>query len=240
MNDRESNACRRCGVCCEKGGPGLHRADRALVEAGHLPGRYLFTLRRGELARDNVADALAPLQAEIIKIKGRRPAWTCRFYDAARRGCEIYTHRPLECRVLDCRDTRRIEAVYDVDRLTRRDLLSGIPGLWDLIEDHERRCAYAELTRLAGEGERDGCLRQSEAILEILGFDAHVRRLAVEKGKLDADMLEFIFGRRLTETIGMYGIRPVRRNGACVLAFGPTGPNASIFPEADSPVCRRR
>ena len=221
MIDREANACKRCGVCCEKGGPGLHRSDRALVEEGHIPGSCLFTLRRGELARDNVAGTLTPLTSEIIKIKGRRPAWTCLFYDRERRGCDIYQFRPLECRVLNCRDTRLIEAVYANDRLTRHDLLCDVQGLWDLIEDHDRRCSYATLARLVEDGEHGGQLIRSKAILEMLGYDAHVRQLTVEKGQLDDGMLDFIFGRRLTETIDMFGIRLVRHNGAYTLTAAP-------------------
>lgn len=213
--------CMRCGVCCEKGGPALHRSDRPLVAQGCIPGRCLFTLRRGELARDNVVGGLAPLDAEVIKIKGRRPAWTCRFYDRERRGCKIYRNRPVECRALNCRDTRRIEGVYAVDRLSRRDLLSGIKGLWDLIDDHERRCSYDTLAALVGRGARGGRLVQSDAIMEMLRFDSHLRRLTVEKGQLDARMLDFIFGRPLADTIGMFAIELARDGSLETVVPGP-------------------
>lgn len=221
-----TTACTRCGVCCEQGGPALHRADRALVEQGRIPGRCLFTLRRGELARDNVVGGLRPLAAEVIKINGRRPAWTCRFYDREGRGCTIYRHRPLECRVLNCRDTRRIEAIYAVDRLSRRDLLSGIKGLWDLIDDHERRCSYATLAGLVGHGARGGRLVHSDAIMEMLRFDTHLRRLTVDRGQLDARMLDFIFGRPLTDTIGMFAIELVNHGNDTVVVPGPDFANA--------------
>ena len=208
------NPCRRCGVCCEKGGPGLHQEDRLLVDSGQIPARCLFTIRRGELARDNVKGTLAPLTQEIIKIKGRADRWTCLFYDKETRGCGIYDHRPLECRALNCRDTRRIEGVYETARLRRQDLLSSIQGLWELIEDHERRCNYEGLNARVGEGSYKGRLKQEKSLLEILRFDAHVRRLAVEKGGLDARMLDFIFGRPLADTIKMFDIKLVRKNGA--------------------------
>ncbi|MGD8702110.1 MAG: YkgJ family cysteine cluster protein, partial [Desulfosarcina sp.] len=112
MCRNDANQCRRCGVCCEKGGPSLHHEDRHLVDSGRIPARCLFTLRQGELARDNVKGVLAPLSAEIIKIKGQSGSWTCMFYDDETRGCGIYDHRPLECRALNCRDTRRIAKVY--------------------------------------------------------------------------------------------------------------------------------
>ena len=70
MKDNTSNLCQRCGVCCEKGGPSLHIKDRRLVDSGRIPARCLFTIRQGELARDNVKGTLEPMAAELIKIKG--------------------------------------------------------------------------------------------------------------------------------------------------------------------------
>ena len=108
--------------------------------------------------------------------------------------------------MLNCRDTRRIEAVYETTRLTRQDLLSGVNGLWELIEDHEQRCSYEGLHARVGEGTREGRLKQERAIQEILRFDAHVRQLAVEKGGIDSRMLDFLFGRPLADTIKMFDI----------------------------------
>ncbi len=192
-----------------------------MVDAGHIPARCLFTIRRGELARDNVRGTLAPLAKEIIKIKGHPGRWTCLFYDQASRGCGIYDYRPLECRALNCRDTRRIKGVYQTTRLTRQDLLSGVNGLWELIEDHEQRCSYEALHVLVREGTHKGRLKMEEKILEILRFDAHVRQLTVEKGKVDNRMLEFIFGRPLAETITMFEIKLVRTDRTYALAPTP-------------------
>jgi Fe-S-cluster containining protein len=221
VRDQTINQCQRCGTCCEKGGPSLHREDQPLVDDGCIPARCLFTIRRGELVRDNVKGTLAPLSAEIIKIKGHAGKWTCLFYDQATRRCGIYDHRPLECRALNCRDTHRIEAVYETARLTRQDLLSGINGLWELIQDHEQRCSYAGLYARVGEGTCQGRLKQEKAILEILRFDTHLRQLAVEKGGLDSRMLDFIFGRPLADTIEMVDIQLVKKNGTYRLALSP-------------------
>jgi len=210
--------CQRCGTCCKKGGPSLHREDRPLVDDGRIPARCLFTIRRGERVRDNVKGSLVPLSEEIIKIKGHPGRWTCLFYDQATRGCGIYDHRPLECRALNCRDTRWIEGVYETTRLARQDLLSGINGLWELIEDHEQRCSYEGLHVLVGEGTQGEFLKQEKKILEILRFDAHVRQLTVEKGGVDNRMLDFVFGRPLAETITMFEIKLVKKNGIYALA----------------------
>ena len=215
------NPCQRCGTCCEKGGPSLHLEDRPLVDDGRIPARCLFTIRRGELARDNVKGNLAPLSAEIIKIKGHADRWTCLFYDQATRGCGVYDHRPLECRALNCRDTRLIEGVYETTRLTRQDLLLGVNGLWALIEDHELHCSYEGLHARVGEGAHEGRLKQEKSILEIIRFDAHIRQLVAEKGGVDSRMLDFIFGRPLSETIKMFDIKLVKKNGAYGLAIAP-------------------
>ncbi|BBO71512.1 zinc/iron-chelating domain-containing protein [Desulfosarcina alkanivorans] len=220
MSNHNANQCQRCGTCCEKGGPGLHLQDRDLVDSGRIPLRCLFTLRRGELARDNVKGRLVPLAQEIIKIKGQPGRWTCLFYHKKTRGCGIYEHRPLECRALNCRDTRRIEAVYDTARLTRRDLLAGVDGLWDLVEDHEQRCSYGGLKSLVGDGSRGDRPGQEAAILEILRYDAHVRQLTVEKGGMDERMLDFLFGRPLAESIKMFGIALKKESGTYRLVFG--------------------
>jgi len=218
--------CKRCGTCCEKGGPGLHHEDRPLVESGSIPAACLYTIRRGELVRDNIRGSLAPLAEEIVKVKGQAGKWTCLFYDRQTRGCRIYDHRPLECRALNCRDTEPIEKIYSKERLTRRDLLATVAGLWELVEDHEQRCSYAQL----GEWVRAGILEndvfeQEEAILETLRYDAHVRQLAVEKGGLDAELLAFVFGRPLSETIRMFGVDLFRKDGAygLVRSKGPQG-----------------
>ena len=221
MNNPNIDPCQRCGTCCEKGGPSLHREDQPLVDEGRIPARCLFTIRRGERVRDNVKGTLVPLSAEIIKIKGQAGGWTCLFYDQATRGCRIYDHRPLECRALNCRDTRRIEAIYEANRLTRQDLLAGIDGLWELIEDHEQRCSYAGLHARVEAGTHGGRLKQEKAILEILSFDTHIRRLTVEKGGLESRMLDFVFGRPLAETIRMFDIKLVKKNGAYRLALTP-------------------
>jgi len=206
--------CKRCGTCCEKGGPGLHHEDRPLVESGSIPAKCLYTIRCGELVRDEIRGNLAPLTEEIVKIKGQAGKWTCLFYDRQERGCRIYDHRPLECRVLNCRDTGPIEKIYNKGRLTRRDLLATVAGLWALIEEHEQRCSYVQLGVRVREGTlTNDVLKQEEAILETLRYDAHVRQLAVEKGGLDAELLAFVFGRPLTETIRMFSIDLVRKNG---------------------------
>ncbi len=187
--------CLQCGICCRKGGPSLHLEDRPLVEQGFIHTRHLYTIRRGELARDPIRGELVRVDSDIIKIKGDDDSWACRFLDGDSNRCRIYAHRPLECRALACWDTSRIEQMYDRDRLSRSELLAGIEGLWALIEDHERRCSY---DRIQGwlEGITGPDAEKARAQLtEIKTYDAELRKLMVSRGCIEPDMLDFLLGR---------------------------------------------
>jgi Fe-S-cluster containining protein len=209
-------ACVRCGTCCEKGGPALHHEDRLLIENGGIPARFLFTIRRGELVRDNVKGRLMPAASDIIKIKGRADGWTCIFLDDGQTCCTIYDDRPLECRVLKCWDTRELEKIYAGSRLTRQDLISGVEGLWELIRDHQQRCDYEEIRNLVNDlraGSRQDAQRK---LGEIVRYDTEIRELVLSRGGVEPDLLDFLFGRPLIKTLPDYGIR-VRRQGRKVI-----------------------
>jgi Fe-S-cluster containining protein len=207
--------CRRCGTCCKKGGPSLHMEDLHLVTKGAIHTRYLYTLRKGELAFDNVRGKLAPVAGELIKIKGRATGWTCIFYDEIKNACTIYTDRPIECRVLKCWDTRAIEQMYTENRLTRRHLLSGVKGLWGLVEDHGVRCDYALVNELVQALSPSCNNAAAKNLIEMIGYDTQIRRLVVEKSGVDEDMTDFLFGRPLLKTITTLGLN-VKRSGRMV------------------------
>lgn len=205
--ENNSYQCRRCGTCCSKGGPALHYPDKALIESGIIGINDIYTLRRGELAFDNVKGKLEPLQSECIKIKGKNNTWMCRFYDEENNTCRIYQNRPVECQALSCWDTREIEGMYDKDRLTRKNLISENDGLWRLIEAHEQRCDYMLLTNLIKQIDSDSNDESMEKILNIILYDANMRPLIVEKTGLEPAFMDFFFGRPLAETIRMYGLK---------------------------------
>jgi Fe-S-cluster containining protein len=207
-----ANGCRRCGICCEKGGPGFHREDRRLIETGRILSKYLYTIRNGELAFDNVKLCLAPAKSDIIKIKGQEGSWTCIFFEPNKKACTIYNDRPLECRVLKCWDPADLKQVYGHDRLSREDLLSQVKGLWELIDDHQRRCDYKKITKLINELDSPGGDKARKELMEIIQYDAEIRKLVLEKGRLDPAILDFAFGRPLTVTLPGYGIK-VRQEG---------------------------
>lgn len=190
-----------------------------LIEKGVIPSKYLYTVREGELARDNVKGCLLPVASDIIKIKGKEDSWTCIFFDRIKKICRIYDDRPLECRALKCWDTREIEQIYANSRLTRKDLISDAKGLWDLIEDHQKRCDYAKIQQLIEDltsGKKNQARRK---LLEIIQYDAEIRKLVVARGGMDTEMLDFLFGRPLTKTLKNYGLN-LRQEGGKVILDG--------------------
>ncbi|MGD9175029.1 MAG: YkgJ family cysteine cluster protein [Desulfobacterales bacterium] len=205
-NEKSVSTCQRCGTCCQKGGPAFHQADKALIESGEIPSKYLYTIRKGEMAYDNVRRCLEPVDSDIIKIKGKGNSWTCLFFDEAQAACTIYNSRPIECRALKCWDTAELERLYAQKRLKREDLLADIEGLWDLIKDHQQRCNYDTILALvkAIDSDKRGNARQKLA--ELIQFDREIRKLVVSQGDLDADMLDFLFGRPLNQTLRNFGL----------------------------------
>jgi len=204
--------CIRCGTCCKKGGPSFHLEDKVLIEKGIILSKYLYTIREDELCYDNVKESILPAASDIIKIKGQKDSMTCIFFNEEENECTIYAKRPLECRALKCWDTREIEKIYSKNRLTRKDLISTIEGLWDLIEDHQNQCSYETLKLFIDALNKDKKDEVLNGIFDIIKLDAKIRELVVQKGGLDPDMTDFIFGRPITETIRIYGFKIIKQN----------------------------
>jgi Fe-S-cluster containining protein len=202
----KQTACRQCGTCCRNGGPSFHLEDRALIDNGLIQAKDLFTIRRGEPAHENVQGKISPVKTDIIKIKGKKGIWECTFLEGKTNRCTIYTNRPVECRALMCWDTRKIEAIYNRTRLTRQDLLENVAGLWDLVEDHQRRCDYHIIQSLAGKTGKAPDNAARKKLLEIVGFDTHIRILTTEQGGIQMTLTEFLFGRPLAVTLPLMGI----------------------------------
>ena len=196
--------CIRCGTCCKKGGPSFHLADKHLIDKGIILSKYLFTIRKGELAYDNVRQELLPLSSELIKIKGKNDSSTCIFFNESKKKCKIYKNRPVECKAMKCWDTREIEKIYSKNRLTRKDLLFGIEGLWGLVKDHQSQCSYEKIKKMLQKQDNGKDAIQKE-ILEMIRYDTQIRHLVVKKGGMDSEILDFLFGRPLTVTIKPFG-----------------------------------
>lgn len=206
----ENHQCRQCGTCCRKGGPALHKEDAPLLVDGVLQLQDLCTFRAGELVRDTSNEHVVPLPEEIVKIAppyGSRPdEWTCRFLMGDNR-CFIHDSAPAECRALFCDDPSALLSMHGEDRLDRRailELLHAPQWLMDSVEAHEARCNYAALIELASHLEKQEAARR--ALVEVVEYDRAFRELIMEKGKVQKEMLDFLFGRPLLHTVIMFGI----------------------------------
>ncbi len=219
-DDRHA-ACRRCGECCRRGGPAFHHIDRPLIDNGLIPAACLYTIRPGEPVHDNVAGRKTYAEADIIKIKGRDDEWTCCFLAEDGLSCRIYENRPQECRTMQCWDTRSIEAFYQQQRLSRKDLLGAVDGLWDLIAHHEKRCSCKSLQLLCSQLASDDRESATAKVLDMVRYDESLRALLVEQGKAREDMLDFLLGRPLAQILPGFHIRVERTNGRLCLIYSP-------------------
>lgn len=159
---------------------------------------HLVTLRRGELARDQIKGALVPLAQEIVKLKGLADSFACLFYRPpgpdGPAACSRHADRPLECRLLFCQAPDALAAAYDQDRLTRRDLLPDSPGLDRLLAAHDDRCDHARLRDLLARPDAEA----QAAVHAMLAYDAQLRAMAVSRLNVPEDELDFLLGRPLT------------------------------------------
>ena len=78
-----------------------------------------------------------PLEKELVKIAGKGKGWSLLFLRHRESSCTIYSHRPLECRLLKCWDTEQLLSVIGKDTLARADILSEDDPVMKYIETHE-------------------------------------------------------------------------------------------------------
>lgn len=203
-----SGGCRRCGTCCRRGGPALHREDKTLVTDGCLSPAHLYTIRAGELVRDDVASGiLTSAESDIVKIRETPGSPACIFFDPRYNSCTIYHQRPLECRILRCWDTAEIRRRYREDRLGRADLIGHIDGLWDLVTAHDHRCDASRLVDLARRLRHGGPDAGAEAELaRMIGYDMSLREGMVTDERVPAEILDFLLGRPVKVLLRAMGI----------------------------------
>ena len=213
----KNTKCRRCGTCCKNGGPSFHLEDKMLIEKGMIPLKDIYTIRKGERCYDNIKECFLPASSDILKIKGQKGSKTCLFFNETDKECTIYNHRPMECRILKCWDTGEIQRIYAQNRLTRKDLISSIKGLWEIVEDHQERCSYDTLKILIDLLEKSNRQEALQRILNIIEYDKNIRNLTIQKAGLDPDITDFLFGRPVTETIRIYGIKIEEKKGKYIL-----------------------
>lgn len=184
--------CKRCGTCCLKGGPCLHKRDRDLVISGTLGPQVLVTFRAGELAVNPLSNEVIALDVEMIKIRGQDIHGKCNFLEEAFNSCSIYENRPLECRLLKCWDTRAIEDLFLSDLLIREDLMPHSSLLSELIEKYEESFPVNFIRNMCILSERGTVPEELRALEE---EDIRFRSAVCESLGIDLETCLFFFGR---------------------------------------------
>jgi Fe-S-cluster containining protein len=210
--------CTRCGTCCTKGSPALFREDMELLTRGVLRPEHLVTIRKGEWIHSNESDQIEQAAREGVKIREFPETRTCVFYGRSDKQCGIYESRPLQCRRQECWNPDQALRITDAEVLDREALLKATGVLWDIVGRHEQRCSYDELARaMAKLSATEG--HSVQEVLDIIGFDHHVREFVVEKFKLDRSLADFFFGRPMAEVLGVYGLKlEVQPDGSFLLS----------------------
>lgn len=200
-------SCIKCGACCRSSSPDLYNTDRHLLERGSIPLKYLFTMREGEPIKNPKTRQLDHLKTDIIKIRTiDNVVPSCFFFDDETQECGIYQTRPSICRAFKCWDKIQVEPVRSSPFLTRKDILSELP-LWEIIEEHQAKCDYRKVRELSEQVHEDKNTDAGKEIGTMIAFDKSVRDLATEKGKMDPEIMNFLFGREIEESLSLFKLK---------------------------------
>ncbi len=197
--------CIRCGECCTRCSPTLVEEDMNLFMKEILTPEKVTTIRKGEPAYSTVTQKVGPAEVEMLKIRESPQATTCLFYNPIDRSCTIYESRPLQCRAQECWQPGNVEETAALPKLARKAILQATGPLWEIIERHEERCSFEELGRvIARLSATKG--QTIEDLIDLLGFDEHVRDFVSEQFNLSRSATDFFFGRPLRQAIVYYGL----------------------------------
>jgi len=199
--------CVRCGTCCLKGGPVLHQEDKGILLSGHAGHKHLVTIRKGEIAYNPLKDRLEPVPMELIKVAGKGDGWSCVFYNERERGCTLYEHRFLECRLLKCWDPSDLVPVIYRDTLRRADIINTGDPVMEVIALHEKECPHNKINALVSElsdgKKRKGIFAELSGLLQA---DSSLRIHAFSELGLGQEFELFIFGRPLYKILADRGL----------------------------------
>jgi Fe-S-cluster containining protein len=205
--DTERTHCVRCGECCLAAGPTLQKTDLPLFFNHVLDGSLLYTIRKGELVRDNIHDALKFSDQELIKLREQKTGKGCILYDGANNACTIYDERPSQCRAFACWDDTEFKTIFSGPKANREDIIRD-PNLLRLISAHEKMCDYQIISDYVKQIRQQG-ESAVKKVLKILEYDQDIRRLTHEKLGVDPQTMALLYGRPLSETIHMFGLKVV-------------------------------
>ena len=201
--------CIRCGECCLTSSPTLQADDLPKLKKGLIKTHDLYTIRAGELVRDNIQNQLKFAENELIKLKEKGPGKGCLYYDEKGRACKIYEYRPAQCSALYCWDEQEFIRVHKGPKLERKTIIhDGV--LLGLVEQHESKCSYRLIDNLVQQIETQGTAAVDE-LIALLRFDHELRPFVSEKMGLDLNDMDLIFGRPLTKTITMFGLKVIQQ-----------------------------
>lgn len=200
-------SCARCGTCCMKGGPALHKEDKELLIAGNIKYEQLVTIRKGELAYSPLSGRFDPVKKELVKIAGKGKTWACCLYDEKNSSCTIYSQRPLECRLLQCRDTSGLLKVIGRGTLTRSDIIVKDAPIMKFIAMHEMECSVQAAEDLASVlMDKNSDSRTLAKLTALIHKDLAIRSKAISEFGLSLGLELFYFGRPLFKIAGSRGI----------------------------------
>lgn len=208
----EQTQCKRCGICCTKGGPALHKNDLHLVKRGVLPIKMLITIRKGELVYKPDDDIPQPVKCELIKISGTGNDWKCFYYNEDDQGCMIYHDRPQSCNELKCWDTIAVEQLIEQDTLSRFDIVAEGDPLYSVIEEHEGSCSCPDMKSI-----REALQQKNEIDLynldKLINDDISIRTATVQNMNISLAEELFYFGRPIFQLLQQIGLKVSEREG---------------------------
>jgi Fe-S-cluster containining protein len=195
------------------------------VDHGFIKKSSLYTIRKGELVREPVEKRLITTESELIKIKERSGGRGCFYYEGETKSCEIYEHRPEQCRVFVCRDTSEFFKIYNEPKASRADIFSDT-NLLELMTQHDETCGYRKLEKTVEQIETSG-EKAVHDVLNILKFDHDLRAMMNQRLGIDNREMDLYLGRPLTETIIMFGLKVVKESdGSFLLTVAEPLPDA--------------
>ena len=204
--DRRTH-CIRCGTCCLKGGPVLHREDKKILLSGYAGHMHLVTIRTGEMAYNPLKDSLEPVPMELIKVAGKGDGWSCVFLNEKESCCNLYEHRFLECRLLKCWDPSDLISVIYRDTIRRADIINAHDPIMEVIALHEKECPHNKInvlvSALSDAKKRRGILSELSGFVQA---DSSFRVHALSELGLGQEFELFIFGRPLYRILADRGL----------------------------------
>ncbi len=200
------SACNRCGACCIKGGPVLHKEDISLLSSSRLSPNVLVTIRKGEPVYHPTEDRLVELPMDIIKIRPKTQEAACVFFNVAEMSCDIYNDRPLECRAFRCWDTKEAEGLFLTDVLAREDMFPSGSSFIEVIKAYDQRFPPKEIFSMIFEARDllDSAQEILSALQDIAEKDKMFRLRVRETFQIQEDALDFFLGRSVHDLQRQY------------------------------------